>query len=128
MEPEEEMFWRYVAREDMHLQRCRSCERWLAPPGPVCPDCLSRSLEWSAISGDGTVWSYTVYRHSFADHLDARVPYALVLVETAEGPLLMGNLIGADFGPALIGMPVRVEYGAADDLPSYRFVPAARDH
>ncbi len=123
MDAQEHQFWQFAATGGLRLQRCTKCARWLVPPGPACPECLVDSLVWEAVSGEGVVWSYTVYRHSFADHLASRVPYCLVLVELAEGPLLMGNLKGAGFGPGLIGLPVRVEYGTEADLPIYWFVP-----
>ena len=123
MDAHEHEFWEFVASGGVRLQRCSRCGRWLVPPGPVCPECLEESLAWEAVTGEGVVWSYTVYRHSFADHLASRIPYCLALVELAEGSLLMGNLKDAELGPALIGLPVRIEYGIEDGLPIYWFVP-----
>lgn len=123
MDAQEQQFWEYVAADGLRLQRCSRCRHWLVPPGPLCPECLQENLAWEAVAGAGVVWSYTVYRHSFADHLAPRVPYCLALVELAEGPLLMGNLKDVDLGSALIGLPVRIEYGTEDGLPFYWFVP-----
>lgn len=121
MEPEEAQFWQFVATGRAHLQRCGTCQVWVHPSAPVCPDCLEPNLVWEALSGEGTVWSYTVYRHSFADHLTARIPYCLVLVELSEGPLLMGNLSATSYGPELIGAPVRLRYSMNDGEPTYSF-------
>lgn len=124
MEPEEAQFWQFIGMGRAHLQRCPRCSVWVYPPAPVCPDCLGSNLIWELVSGKGTVWSYTVYRHSFADHLTTRIPYCLALVELSEGPLLMGNLSGMSYGPELIGIPVKVQYEIEDGQPTYSFVRA----
>ena len=81
------------------------------------------------MSGDGTVYSYTVVRHpthfAFAD----KIPYILAIVALAEGPRLVTALTGIEpdevrVGPAgARGVPSGHGHG---DAPVLRAGPQAR--
>lgn len=123
----EAQFWAFVEQGELRVQRCLECARWLIPPSFCCPDCLARHLEWTEVEGRGTVWSFTVYHHSFAAHLDDQIPYNAALVELVEGPLLIGNVVTRDGVPALegdlrVGLAVDVVTGRRDGEPFYWFV------
>jgi uncharacterized OB-fold protein len=78
------------------------------------------------VSGDGTVYTYTVVRHpthfAFAD----KVPYVLAIVELAEGPRLVTALVGVEPERVRAGQPVRVVFReVADGVTLPYFEPAA---
>lgn len=105
-DPLERIYWDHVARHELRLQCCNDCGAMRYPPAPVCPDCGSNAADWHALSGAGEVVAWTVFHRSYFPGLPA--PYAVVSVRTAEGPLLVGNLIGP--APPSVGLAVRAVF------------------
>ncbi|MFD5699181.1 bifunctional MaoC family dehydratase N-terminal/OB-fold nucleic acid binding domain-containing protein [Streptomyces lasiicapitis] len=136
-------FWDGVAGHQLLIQRCGDCARPRFPWLPGCNAC--GSPEWEAVeaSGEGTVYSYVVMHHppfpafSFfgvpeqsADEAapHAAGPYAVVLVELAEGVRVISQVVGVPPGEVRIGMPVRLEFRRVDEeleLPLFRPVGSA---
>ncbi|MFD9071071.1 bifunctional MaoC family dehydratase N-terminal/OB-fold nucleic acid binding domain-containing protein [Streptomyces lasiicapitis] len=126
-------FWDGVAGHQLLIQRCGDCARPRFPWLPGCNAC--GSPEWEAVeaSGEGTVYSYVVMHHppfpafAVSDHADAAGPYAVVLVELAEGVRVISQVVGVPPGEVRIGMPVRLEFRRVDEeleLPLFRPVGA----
>jgi uncharacterized OB-fold protein len=88
-------FWGGCLEGFLNLPRCEACRYLIWPPAEVCPQCLERSILWTVVPGNGTVWSVAVYERGFTDELRARVPYACVLVELDAGPRLISTLVDA---------------------------------
>jgi uncharacterized OB-fold protein len=86
-------------------------------------------VEWTAASGRGTIYSYTVNRRGQADlpaYREAGV-YVLAYVELDEGPRVMTNIVSCDPDSVRIGQPVEVVFhdtGAGNALPRFRPVAA----
>lgn len=115
-------FWTGGARGELTFWRCQPCGHYLHPSAPVCPECLSRDLTPEAVSGRGTVVSFTVNHRAWNQTVP--VPYVVALVELVEQPglRLMANLTGADPGALAVGLPVRVTFEHEGDvwLPSFQ--------
>ncbi len=115
-------FWTGGARGELIFWRCQACGHYLHPPAPICPACLSRDLATEAVSGRGTLVSFTVNHKQWNHTVPA--PYVIALVELAEQPglRLMANLTGADPAALEIGVAVRVAFEQERDvwLPSFR--------
>ncbi|MEW6471500.1 MAG: OB-fold domain-containing protein [Actinomycetota bacterium] len=79
---EEEPFWTGGGAGQLRIMRCRACGWWIHPPRPVCRRCRSTDVAPEAVSGQGTVYSYTVNHQRWAPGLD--VPYVLAVVELIE--------------------------------------------
>lgn len=128
--PETRPFWEAARRHELTLQRCRACDAYLFYPRAACPRCLGADLEWRRVSGRGTLHTFTVV-HRGARGFPLGPPYVIAIVELAEGPRLMTNLVGVDPDPAriTIGMPVEVVFedvSAEIALPRFRPVEAGR--
>jgi hypothetical protein len=128
--PETRPFWEAARRHELHLQRCRACGRHVFYPRAVCPHCFGNDLEWQRVSGRGRLHTFTVV-HRGARGFPLGPPYVLAIVELAEGPRLMTNLVDCEADPArlTIGMPVEVVFAdvaAAVALPRFRPVGSAR--
>ena len=125
--PETRPFWEAARRHELCLQRCRSCGCHIFYPRAACPGCLAGDLEWQRVSGRGTVNTFTVvYRGQKGFPLGS--PYIIAIVELAEGPRLMTNLVGVEPDPAKIeiGMPVEVVFeDVTADVSLPRFRPAS---
>jgi uncharacterized OB-fold protein len=107
-------FWTGGSDGLLLIQFCESCERWVYPPTPDCPDCES-SLEWKPVSGAGSVFTFTINRHQY--HPDVPPPYIIAIVELAEQPGLRFTTDIVDCEPAAvaIGLPVQVSFEPAGD-------------
>lgn len=64
-------YWEAAREGRLVVQQCRACRQLWHPPLPRCPHCHHAGVDWRDVSGDGTVYSYTVVRHpthfAFAD-------------------------------------------------------------
>jgi uncharacterized OB-fold protein len=87
----EDEFWAWVQQQDLRLQSCTDCGRFRYPPGPTCPRCLSERASWKSLSGMGRLLSWAVFRRSYFDSMP--LPYVVAAIETAEGPIMVGNLM-----------------------------------
>jgi uncharacterized OB-fold protein len=125
--PETRPYWEAARRHELALQRCRACAQHFFYPRAACPHCLSGDLEWLRVSGRGTLHTFTVaYRGQKNFPLGS--PYVIAIVELAEGPRLMTNLVGVEPDPAklTIGMPVEVVFeDVSPEIALPRFRPAA---
>jgi len=115
-------FFESVREHRMELQKCDACDKFRYFPAPICPHCSSLDFKWEAVSGFGTVYSFTwVYRP--APGFEHLVPYAYALVELEEGPVLATNIVDTTAYELKIGLPVEVKYEDVNDevsLPLFR--------
>ncbi|MEU8540052.1 bifunctional MaoC family dehydratase N-terminal/OB-fold nucleic acid binding domain-containing protein [Streptomyces sp. NPDC048717] len=122
-------FWAGVAEHRLLVQRCGTCATLRFPWLPGCNACGSRAWDTVEASGEGTVYSYVVMHHPPFPAFDP--PYAVVLVELAEGVRMISNVVGIPYDEVRIGMPVRLEFRKVDEeleLPLFRaLVPADRE-
>ncbi|MER6995266.1 bifunctional MaoC family dehydratase N-terminal/OB-fold nucleic acid binding domain-containing protein [Streptomyces sp. NPDC000410] len=114
-------FWDGVAEHKLLIQRCEECGTLRFPWLPGCGAC--GSAEWEAVeaSGEGTVYSYVVMHHPPFPAFDP--PYAVGLIELAEGVRMVSNVVGVPYDEVRIGMPVRLEFLRVDEeleLPVFR--------
>lgn len=119
---ETEPFWQGCTRGELLLQRCRSCQTYRHPPSPICARCWSPEHDWVPSSGRGTVYSFVVVHHQFREW-SGEVPYVTAIVELAEGPRIVSNIVGVPHDQVKIGMPVGVFFEQASEeifLPLFR--------
>ena len=103
-------FWTGGRDGELLIVRCTSCGYWIHPPTPRCPHCLSDAVEPQAVSGRGTVYSYTINRQAWVPGLE--VPFVIAMVELDEQPglRLMTNIVDCPTEEVEIGMPVEVAF------------------
>ncbi|WP_055603296.1 bifunctional MaoC family dehydratase N-terminal/OB-fold nucleic acid binding domain-containing protein [Streptomyces aureus] len=114
-------FWEGVAAHRLLIQRCGDCAALRFPWLPGCADCGSPEWDTVEASGAGTVYSYVVMHHPSFPAFDP--PYAVGLVELAEGVRMISNVVGVPYDKVRIGMPVRLEFLRVDEeleLPVFR--------
>ncbi|MFC1431118.1 OB-fold domain-containing protein [Streptacidiphilus sp. N1-3] len=123
-----EGFWDGVAAGELRFQRCAACGTPRFPWLPGCNVCGSAEWAAEAASGAGTVYSHVVVHHPLPAAFRADGPYAVALVELAEGVRIVSNVIGLPPDEVRIGLPVRLSFERCDDeltLPLFR--PATGD-
>ncbi|MET7882623.1 bifunctional MaoC family dehydratase N-terminal/OB-fold nucleic acid binding domain-containing protein [Streptomyces avermitilis] len=114
-------FWAGVERHQLLIQRCVDCGTLRFPWLPGCNACGCADWDTVEASGEGTVYSYVVMHHPPFPAFDP--PYAVGLIELAEGVRMVSNVIGVPYDKVRIGMPVRLEFVRYDDdleLPVFR--------
>jgi uncharacterized protein len=115
-------FWEAANEHRLVIQQCNQCGRLAHPPRPVCPHCHSTDRAFTEVSGTGTLYSYALLHHP--QHPAFDYPVTAALVELAEGPRLLTNLVHCEPGDIRIGMPVRVTFEpAGEDLAVPVFEP-----
>jgi uncharacterized OB-fold protein len=120
--PETAAFWAGTGRGVLLLQRCTACGTHLWYPRFLCANCHSTELENVEASGRGTIYSFTLTTRGILDYATCG-PYVLALVELAEGPKMMTNIVEADPADLAIGQPVEVVFhdtGEGNALPRFR--------
>ncbi|MFB7356378.1 bifunctional MaoC family dehydratase N-terminal/OB-fold nucleic acid binding domain-containing protein [Streptomyces gardneri] len=114
-------FWEGVAAHRLLIQRCGDCASLRLPWLPGCAECGSPEWDTVEASGAGTVYSYVVMHHPPFPAFDP--PYAVGLIELAEGVRMISNVVGVPYDKVRIGMPVRLEFLRVDEeleLPVFR--------
>lgn len=110
---------------ELRLQRCLApgCGRHVYFPRVCCPHCGGGDLRWGAVSGRGTIRTWTLVRRPQHPSFLPDAPYAFLAVALAEGPLMYSRLAGPPpEGEELIGRGVRavfVEHEAGQKLPFF---------
>ncbi|BDZ51442.1 hypothetical protein GCM10025867_36830 [Frondihabitans sucicola] len=85
-------YWAAAREHRLSMQQCADCGfiRWA--PAEQCPRCLSLASTWVDLSGDGTIYSYVVYRRSLNPNFPD-VPFTVVQVALEEGPIMITRLV-----------------------------------
>jgi uncharacterized OB-fold protein len=86
--------------------RCGGCGALAVPPKEFCPACSQRRWEPVALSGEGTIASYTIIRVAPRAHV-ADVPYAIAAVQMKEGVSMLGRVVDVPLERITVGLPVR---------------------
>ena len=122
-----EGYWRSANKGRLAIQRCRQCRRWNHAPSMICPACGSVDLGYEHVSGEATLFSWTVIHHSPGPGFAGMLPLLVGIVELAEQPhlLLVANLLGCSAEGLSLGMPLRVEFERIGEdcmLPQFRAI------
>lgn len=106
-------FWREIPeRYNLQASKCGVCEGLHYPPREVCPTCRRASIgkmQAVNLSGRGEVLEWTRV-HKPAPGYELQVPYVVALIRTAEGPLVMGQLVDSDAAAIKSGAAVKAVF------------------
>jgi uncharacterized protein len=112
--------WRdALTKGEFLLQRSRSSGEFCFPPRVMAPGTGADDLEWVPASGAGTIYSVTLISPKPPAN-----PYAVVLVDLAEGPRVMSRVEGIAAGDVQIGLAVQARVAQSEDGPILLFDPA----
>ncbi|MBC9714104.1 OB-fold domain-containing protein [Streptomyces sp. TRM66268-LWL] len=106
-------YWKGVEEHKVLIQRCTECSVLRFPWLPGCNSCGSAGWDTVEASGEGTVFSYVVMHHPPFPAFDP--PYAVGLIELAEGVRMISNVVGVPHDEVRIGMPVHLEFLRVDE-------------
>jgi len=119
--PETQHYWDGTKRGELLIQQCDACASHYFPPRPFCPKCASRKVTVRKASGKAILYSYVISHQLRA----GQEPFAIAVVELAEGPRMMTNIIGCPQTPEALqlDMPLEVAFEEWDEnitLPKFR--------
>ncbi|MFZ5735245.1 MAG: Zn-ribbon domain-containing OB-fold protein [Pseudomonadota bacterium] len=105
--PETQHFWDGTRAGELRLQKCDDCSKTYFPPRPFCPGCGSRKVSIFKASGKGTLYSYVINHRPAAPGFTP--PYAIAVVELAEGPRMMSNIVDCPQTPEALVLDMKLE-------------------
>ena len=117
-------FWEGCKKHELLVQRCKDCGtlRWV--PEEFCPDCLSTNYEWEKMSGEGTIYTFTIMYRAPIPAFKEDIPYVVSFVELKEGPRMMTNIVNCKPDDVKMRMPVRVFFDdVTDEITLAKFEP-----
>ncbi|MEV7531466.1 Zn-ribbon domain-containing OB-fold protein [Streptomyces hydrogenans] len=108
-------YWDAAAEGRLLLRRCRSCARPHHYPREFCPHCWSEDVDWEPASGRATLYTWSVVHRNDLPPFGERVPYVAAVVDLAEGPRMMTQVVDVPEGDLRAGMALEVVFRTGDD-------------
>ena len=123
---ETEPFWAAAKDGRLLIKRCSACGKPHFYPRPFCPFCWSDAVEWEEASGRATLYTWSVVRRNDLPPFPERVPYVAAIVDLAEGPRMMTNVVDCEFDAITMGMELEaVFHPISDDITIVQFRPVS---
>jgi uncharacterized OB-fold protein len=113
-EPQNAPLWEGLAKHEFRVPKCDNCGAWNWVPYPACRECLSEDLTWTKISGNGTLFTYTIV-HRGLGAFNAEAPYVVGLVEMElvggkRSVIVLGNIRNVPHEELHVGMPLKMTF------------------
>ncbi|MGH8832623.1 MAG: OB-fold domain-containing protein, partial [Polaromonas sp.] len=99
-------YWDGLKAHEVRLQQCEH-GHWLFFPRTHCPTCGARQLAWHAVSGEGTLYSFTVARVPTLPEFSDEMPQLLAVVALDQGVHVNTTLVGVDPAAVHVGQRLR---------------------
>jgi uncharacterized OB-fold protein len=100
-------FWDSLAENRICIQYSPSAEKYVFYPRVLSPGTLHDDLEWREITGNGTLYSFTVVDRPPVPEWVDTLPQLLAIIEWDEGPRVSTELVDVETDHLEIGMRVR---------------------
>ncbi len=103
-----------AAAEGLLIRRCAGCGRAHHYPREFCPYCWSEDVAWERASGEATLYTWSVVHRNDLPPFGDRVPYVAAVVDLAEGPRMMTEIVGCAHEALRVGMRLSVAFREAE--------------
>ena len=113
--PDTVTFYDYCSKGELRFQACADCGEFRHPPRPMCPHCNSMNIEWKAVKGTGTLYTWTIVVQALDKILVDDVPIIVGIVELDEGPRQAAWILGVAEEDLRVGMKLKVSFEAVTD-------------
>lgn len=122
---ETQPFWDAARDGKLLIKRCQECGKPHFYPRPFCPHCWSDAVEWVETSGRATLYTWSVVYRNDLPPFPERLPYAAAVVDLAEGPRMMTNVVECDLDALEVGMALEAVFTPiSEDVTIVQFRPA----
>ncbi len=124
--PVSQPFFDALKRHKLLIMRCRSCGTPRLSEHAHCPECWSDDYEWVEASGRGKMYSFVVMHQNLHPGFAQDIPYNVALVDLAEGPRILSNVVGCSNEELAVNMRVEAVFDdVTDNATLLRFQPAS---
>lgn len=119
-------YWDAAAEGRLLLRHCSACERAHHYPREFCPYCWSDAPEdvgWREASGRASLYTWSVVHRNDLPPFGTRTPYVAAVVDLAEGPRMMTEIVECAEADLRVGMDLVAvfrEGGGAITVPVFR--------
>ncbi|MEU6079192.1 Zn-ribbon domain-containing OB-fold protein [Streptomyces sp. NPDC047108] len=117
-------YWDAAAEGRLLIRRCGDCGAAHHYPREFCPRCWSGDVTWERASGHATLYTWSVVHRNDLPPFGDRVPYTAAVVDLAEGPRMMTEIVGCPEAALRIGMDVRAAFRTSEGVSVPVFRPA----
>ena len=119
-------FWEGCKNQELLIQQCRDCRKYVFYPKLFCPHCLSENLECVKSKGRGKVYSYSIIQSYAPSEFAEDLPYVVAVIELEEGVRMMSNIVDCPLEEIQCDMPVEVVFEqVTEEFTLPRFKPAS---
>ncbi|GAA4043128.1 Zn-ribbon domain-containing OB-fold protein [Streptomyces shaanxiensis] len=112
-------YWDAAAQGRLLFRRCRTCGRAHHYPREFCPHCWSEDVDWEPASGRAALYTWSVVHRNDLPPFGARTPYVAAVVDLAEGPRMMTEVVECGDGSRLRA-GTELEVAFRDGMPVFR--------
>ncbi|MEU6660570.1 Zn-ribbon domain-containing OB-fold protein [Streptomyces sp. NPDC046821] len=109
-------FWDGAADGALMVRRCGACGRAHHYPREFCPHCWSEDVTWERASGDAVLYTWSVVHRNDLPPFGTRTPYVAAVVDLAEGPRMMTEIVDVEEADLRVGMPLTVTFREAEEF------------
>jgi uncharacterized OB-fold protein len=119
-------YWDASREHRLVLRKCLKCGEVEHPPYLYCTNCHADEHEWINASGKATLVAYAINTYMVPFPFWADLPYVLAMVDLAEGPRMMTNIVECDHDALKNGMELEVVFDddTFEDFTLPKFRPA----
>lgn len=107
-------FWEGLKAQRLLIQQCNACDHWVFYPRRHCPSCLAHDLAWREVSGDASLYSFTIARVATLPDFADEMPQKLAVIELDEGVRINTTLVGLEEDQICIGMRLKPVFAEVD--------------
>lgn len=111
-------YWEAAEQGRLLIRRCADCARPHHYPREFCPHCWSENVTWEDTSGHATLYTWSVVHRNDLPPFGERVPYVAAVVDLAEGPRMMTEIVESESAGLRAGMALEVTFRAG--IPVFR--------
>jgi len=119
-------FWDAAAEGRLLVRHCADCDRAHHYPREFCPYCWSENGAWRQASGRATLYTWSVVHRNDLPPFGTRTPYVAAVVDLAEGPRMMTEVVDCAEPELRVGMTLEAAFrdtGAGFTVPVFRPSP-----
>ena len=124
IDADNEDFWKGAREHRFLLYQCQNCKTYYYP-AIACTNCeeLAPPMKWVESSGRGKLFTWIIMHRKYHDGFAEDVPYNVALVELAEGPYFLTNIVECENDRLKQGMGLDVTFEDVTEeitLPKFR--------
>ena len=118
--------YRGLLRGTLLFNQCAACGYWIYPHRPLCPKCLSWEAKPTQVSGNGTLFMFTLIHQQRDPNDRSQEPIIAAAVELAEqsGLRYLARIVNCPRSELILDMPVQLTWTEREGRKLPAFEPA----